>query len=249
MQGLREFGNALVVALISIALMVGALSISLVEFVPEATATPTNVQLPSPLPLTATATLEPTLTPDLALASPTSNIPFTATLTLTPSARCSIPSGWTVIIIQAGDTLESIAARYRSTASVLQTSNCLVTTSLVPGSILYVPSVSTNTPSACTPGASGWTKSYTVKPKDTLYSIGASYYTTTDLMRKVNCRVGDTIYPGETLWVPNVAPRTPSPTPLPGVTITLYPTEPFTETALPFTATNLPFTQSPTATP
>ena len=36
---MRDFGNALVVSLISVGLMLGALSISLVEFVPEATPT------------------------------------------------------------------------------------------------------------------------------------------------------------------------------------------------------------------
>lgn len=35
MQGMRDFGNALIVAMLSIGLMIGALSISLVEFLPE----------------------------------------------------------------------------------------------------------------------------------------------------------------------------------------------------------------------
>ena len=53
MQGMRDLRNALVVALISIGLTVGALSISLVEFVPQAAPTPTNFLFPSPAPLTA----------------------------------------------------------------------------------------------------------------------------------------------------------------------------------------------------
>ena len=71
MQGLRNFGNALVIALISIGLIIGALSISLVEFVPEATATATNVLVSSPAPLTSTSTLPPTLTPTLVVTPPT----------------------------------------------------------------------------------------------------------------------------------------------------------------------------------
>ena len=59
---LREFGDALIVALISVGLMVGALSISLVEFAPQVTATAIDNLLPSPAPLTATLTLPPTLT-------------------------------------------------------------------------------------------------------------------------------------------------------------------------------------------
>ena len=54
---LRGLGNALVVALISIGLMIGALSISLVEFVPQATPTATNSMFLSPAPLTVTPTI------------------------------------------------------------------------------------------------------------------------------------------------------------------------------------------------
>jgi LysM repeat protein len=251
MQGMREFGNALVIALISICLMVGALSISLVESVPEPTATPTNVQLPSPIPLTATPTIEPTFTLDPLLATATPSTAPTSTITLAISSRCQFPSGWVPAVVQAGDTIDSIAVRYRTTAAELQLGNCLATTSVVPGTILYVPSVVPNTSAACTPGAAGWTKSYTVKPKDTLYSIGTNHYTTVELMRKVNCRVGDTIFPGEVLWVPNVASRTPPASPLPGVTVTPYPTEPLTVTVLPFTITvipTLPYTYTPPPT-
>jgi LysM repeat protein len=133
---------------------------------------------------------------------------------------------------------------------------------LVAGSVLYVPPVATNTAKICIPGAAGWVKGYTVKPGDTLYRIAADYYTNVATLRSVNCRAGDLIYNNEILWVPNVATRTPYPTPLPGVTITPYPTEtelPFTITVLPFTATfepsvtPLPFTAtvmpSPTAIP
>ena len=71
MRGVREFGNALVIALISIGLMVGALSISLVEFVPESTPTATDIILPTPEPLTATPTFPPTPTSTIGLESPT----------------------------------------------------------------------------------------------------------------------------------------------------------------------------------
>ena len=152
--------------------------------------------------------------------------------------------------MQVGDTLDSIAARYRISSADLRSANCLFSNSLVPGSKLYVPPVTPNTSVACTAGAVGWVKNYAVKAGENLYRIAIDHYTTLDLMRKVNCRTGDTIFPGDILWVPNVsATRTQNPSPLPGNTVTSYPTDPLTETALPFTATFIPTnTLAPTAT-
>jgi LysM repeat protein len=254
-QGLRGIGNALVVALISIGLMVGSLSISLVEFVPQTTSTAASNLIPSPIPLTATNTLPPTLTPTLGLESPTPTITPTSTITFTPPASCLPPSGWGQIVIQAGDTLDSIAIRYRTNKDELRRANCLLIDSLVAGAILYAPPVATTTPVVCIQGTNGWVKNYTVKPGDTFYGISFSYYTNSDLLKTVNCRVSDQIYAGETLWVPNVVTRTPLPRPatLPASTLTVvvYPTDPLTETALPYTATVLPFTATvmPSNTP
>jgi LysM repeat protein len=248
---LREFGNALVVALISVGLMVGALSISLVEFAPQETATAINNLLPSPAPLTATLTLQPTLTPTLGLESPTPSITPTSTNTAIPPASCLPPSGWGQIIIQAGETLDSIAASYRTSKDELRRANCLIIDDLIAGSILYAPPVATNTPVLCNQGAVGWVRGYMVNPGDTFYAIAANHYTTTGLLKVVNCRTSDLIYVGEILWVPNVATRTPVPrsTPVPGNTITPYPTDLLTETALPFTITVVPTDTSVPATP
>ncbi len=242
MRAGRDFSNALVVALISIGLIVGALSISLVEFVPNAEPTVVSNIPPSPVPLTAT------FIPTFSLESLTPSNTPTSTTTSPPPTNCPIPSGWGQIIIQASDTLASIAARYRITSDELSRANCLFSNTLVPGSIIHVPPVATSTYIACIPGAAGWSKNYVVKPGDNLYRIGIDHYTTLDLMRKVNCRTSDTIYSGEVLWVPNVAAtRTQNPTALPGSTATPYPTDPLTETALPFTATFFP-TNTPVPT-
>jgi LysM repeat protein len=244
MQSLRDLGSALVVALISIGLMVGALSISLVEFVPQVTPTAADNLILSPIPLTATPTLPPTLTPTLGIESPTPSSTSTPTITSTPPASCPPPSGWGQTSIQAGDTLDGIAARYRTSKEELRSANCLLIDSLVAGAVLYVPPVATTTPAVCVQGKNGWTKSYTVKPGDTFFGIGFNYYTNANQLKTVNCRISDQIYAGEMLWVPNVATRTPAPYPtsLPVNTVTPYPTDPLTETALPFTATTLPFT-------
>jgi LysM repeat protein len=250
-SGLRGFGNALVAALISVGLTIGALSISLVEFAPQVTPTAEQGLIPFPAPLTATLTLPPTLTPTIGLESPTLSITPPFTNTAIPPASCQPPSGWRQIIIQAGETLDSIAIHYRASKDELHRANCLLIDNLVAGSVLYVPPVSTTTPAGCSLGASGWVKSYTVKPGDTFYSIAANYYVTVGLLKNVNCRVSDLLHTGEILWAPNVATRTAYPTPLPGSTVTPYPTDPLTETALPFTATILPFTATvlPSNTP
>ena len=241
MQGVRDFGNALVIALISTGLIIGALSISLVEFVPEATPTATNILFSSPAPLTATSTLHPTLTPTLGLESSTPTITPTSINSATPPSSCQPPFGWVnQIDIQPGETLDILAARYRISKDELIRANCLLSNTLVAGTKLYVPPVVANTAVTCSQGAAGWVKGYVVKPGDTIYAIATNHYTTAGLLKSVNCRTSDLIYPGETIWIPNVATRTPYPTSLPGVTVTPNPTDPLTETALPYTATILP---------
>lgn len=255
-QSMRDFGGALVIALLSIGLMVGALSISLVEFVPEAAPTATSVLLPSPIPVTATATLLPTATPfptNTAIPgvdTPTATIAPTNTNVVLQSA-CQHPSGWGQILVQPSDTLDTLAARYRINREDLKRGNCLVSDNLVVNTVLYVPPVATSTTLSCIAGASGWVKTYVVKAGETIYGIATNHSTTASLLKTVNCHPSDIIYVGEVLWVPNVPTRTPTRTPMPGATITVYPTEPLTETALPFTATfpasNTPV--PPTATP
>lgn len=244
-QGFRNFGSALVVAFISVGLMLGALSISLVEFVPEATPTATNILFPSPVPLTATPTLSPTPTSITGLESPTPTI----TTTAIPPISCQPPAGWiNQITVQPGETLDIIAARYRINKDELIRANCLVSNTLVAGSTLYVPPVIVNTSVACNPGAVGWVKSYLVKAGDTFYSVATNHYTTAGLLKSVNCRTSDLLLINETIWVPNVSTRTPYPTPLPGTTVTPYPTDPLTETALPYTGTIIPSNTSIPAT-
>lgn len=258
-RGLRDFGNALMIATLSIGLMVGALSISLVEFVPEAAPTATSVLLPSPLPVTVTPTTPPTLTllPTATFLpgteTPTNTVAPTNTI-VTLSSTCTSPVGWGQIRVQPNDTLDSLAARYRVSRDELKRGNCLVVDNLIVNTVLYVPPVPTSTVAGCTQGASGWIKSYVVKAGDTIYAIATNYSTTSGLMKSVNCRSSDIIYIGELLWVPNGPTRTPFPTLRPGVSATPYPTDQLTETALPYTITvqpsdtPLPLTSTPAPT-
>lgn len=209
MKTVRDIGNALLVAFVSIGLILGALSISLVGFAPDASET------------TSTPTAEATLPP-----------PSTSTATSTSPA--------TATLVSPTDTL---------TQTVLPTN----TESLTPLPTLSTPSktpfpsatAATAVKSTCVKGATGWTFTYSVKAGDTLYNIGYQHYTTLDLMRRVNCRITDTIFIGERLWVPLTATRTPFPS------VTPYPTDPLTVTVLPFTVTYSPIptsTLAPTET-
>jgi LysM repeat protein len=240
---LRELGTALMVAFASVLLILGALSISLVEFIPENTSTPTFVLPASPIPVTATATQE--------LSIPTQT--FTATNTVLAPVSCQPPAGWIPLIVQLNDTLDSLALRYNIDKNLLRNGNCLLSDNLISGTLLYVPPAPTSTIKVCSPGAANWTKSYVVIKGDTIYSIATNHSTTVNLLLKVNCKTSDLIFSGEVLWVPNGPTRTPYPTLLPGVTASPYPTEPLTETALPFTATvipsNTPVPNTPTAIP
>ncbi|MFN3490677.1 MAG: LysM peptidoglycan-binding domain-containing protein, partial [Anaerolineales bacterium] len=203
---------------------------------PEATPSPTSALPASPIPVTATATLLPTSTQDPSAATVT----FTVTNTLSASVACPQPAGWIAYTIQAGDTLESLSSKYRTDVNTLRSNNCLLIDSLIPGTLFYVPPAPTSTVAVCSQGAVGWVKSYIVIRGDTMYSIAANHYTTVGLLQKVNCKNTEFIVAGEILWVPNVATRTPYPTPMPGVTASPYPTDPLTQTALPFTATIFP---------
>lgn len=62
-----------------------------------------------------------------------------------PSVQCGRPAGWITYIVRHGDTLYSIAQRYYTTVALLQNANCLSSTVIRAGKILYVPNVATRT--------------------------------------------------------------------------------------------------------
>ncbi len=254
MQG-RSFGQAFAAALLSIGLMLGALSISLVEYAPQATFTPTFIPLTlAPFTEVSQATVDvpafiaATEVP-LVTNTPTQTVVLIPTETATAPSHCPIPPGWTLTIVQPNETLDTIAARYRVSAQQLLVANCLLAPNLIAGSALYVPPVPTNTAVACRPGMAGWSPSYIVARGDTFYSIALRYGVKYQTLKAVNCRQKDDIYAGEILWVPIIAATNtlpPTLTPAPGDTLIPYPTDPLTSTPLPFTATTAP---SPTPPP
>lgn len=98
---------------------------------------PTATHTPTPTPsLTSTATRTPTAVPTL-----------TPTVTATPEPAiagprvfCIAPFGWRPYVVQAGDTLTSIARATGSNVLDLQVANCLDrTVTIAAGDVIYVP--------------------------------------------------------------------------------------------------------------
>ena len=255
MKALRQMGGGLVIAIISLLLVIGGISLALAEAKPPEQPTPTplppiiatSLELPIATPIIAdTNTIEaPTLTP---IVMPS------ATLAVA-SAVCNAPAGWFQIVVNTNDTLYTIAERYKTTAEILSANNCLNNTIPTVGSILYVPPVPTVTVIPC--GAPfGWIKAHSVQPGENLYRISLLYRTTVPQLQVANCMGGSiTIYTGQLLWVPNVPTSTPGITIVPNFptatsSFTPQPTSTFMVTDSPVpTNTSLPtITSAPTNT-
>lgn len=237
MRSLRQLLSGLLIALASTGIIVGGLSISMAEGKLFGTMVPTFT--PSALPFTPTTGYTPIATDTPPLVPPSE----TATLPPLPT-NCPIPSGWIPVVVQSGDSLASLALAYQVTPELLTQANCLPTTGLIPGAIVYVPPLPTKVIVPCrTP--SGWVK-YIVQPGDTLYRLSLSYGITVQELQRANC-MGSSILlvVGRIIYVPPWAPTPPTPTmmPIPSETPT---STPDTATAT-STSTDTP-TENPTET-
>ena len=272
MSDLNQVLLGALAALLSSAIIIGSLILAFTEGGQSLAMSFTPTSSPSPLPPVDTPKPgEPTFTP-----SPTS-LP-SATPEPIAVYNCPMPKGWLQIEVLPGDTLEGIAAMYATSLARLQVANCLRSSNLIAGTILFVPTLpptptasatatSTPTPtetpeptatrrvkkSTCGP-PSGW-KIYIVQRKDTLYSISRAYYTTVTALKSANCLTSNVIRVGQRLYVPNVSPRppavTPTATPKPKTpTATPHPSDtPTLPSPTPQdTATPVPPTAEPTAT-
>lgn len=254
MQSLRQLGIGVIIAIVSVILVVGGIMLALAESLP-APSTPT--QIPATLPQsfpTPTITASP-IQSETPTATQTVTVLPTDTLLAATTTPCSPPIGWVRIIAGAGDTIYSVAQRYKTTAENLSAANCLLSADLPAGYALYVPPVPTVTVIPCGPPI-GWVRTHIVQRGDTLFRIALSYGTTYPQLQRANCMGSSTIiYAGQRLWVPNVPTRTP----IPGTTtIPDFPTSTNTSLPIPTTVTpssTLPPTEtftvtpSPTATP
>lgn len=253
MKALRQLGGGFFIAVISILLVIGGISLSLAE-----TSAPALPPTPSPLPTTfAVEFASPLPSFTLPPALPTDTLVSFPTATLAQAVSCAIPAGWIPITVGANDTLYAIAERYKTTAENLDRSNCLNNLPPAPGTVLYVPPVPTVTVIPCGPPA-GWIKAHIVQPGENLYRISLLYRTTVAQLQSANCMGASTIiHAGQALWVPNVPTSTPAVTATATVTTTPVPaTATHTFTITPdfgtptLTATNTPApTYTPSTTP
>ncbi len=228
MQTVRQLAGSILLAFFSVLLVVGGISLALAEsYVPAATPTASQTYTPffvfhtptSTFPLAVTASLPPTLTETLP----------------PPPTSCPPPAGWIAVKVQPLDTLSSLALQYKTTPELLKQSNCLFSSDLTPGTLLYVPPVATPTRVACGPPP-GWVQ-YTVQSGNTLFSLSQAFGVSVSQLQQANCMPYSqtSIQAGQRIWVPNVATRTPTLTPI----SIIFPT-------LTWTASPLP---SPTLTP
>jgi LysM repeat protein len=229
MKSLRQLGGGVVIAIISVVLVIGGISLALAETLPpQATPTPipptislnfpTATFTPS-LAFPATATTMATLTATLPV-TPTETTTIFATNTLFVQASCNKPAGWIPVTVGTSDTVYSLAQRYKTTPENLGTANCLSSYDVPIGFVIYVPPVPTVTVIPCGPPA-GYVRRYVVQRGDTLSSIGRLYGITYTTLQRANCMGSSTtIYAGQLLWVPNIPPRYPTlpPTAVPPTT-------------------------------
>jgi LysM repeat protein len=244
MQTLRQLGVGVIVAVFSVILVVGGIFLSLAETLPPP-ATPTQIPptFPQSFPTPTATTFS--LTPITDVQTPTETASPTLIAIVVSPTLCTPPSGWIQVTTGAGDTVYTLAQRYKTTAENLNAANCLTSAELPAGFALYVPPVPTVTVIPCGPPF-GWVKTHIVQPGDNLFRIALSYGITYPQLQRANCMGSSTIiYAGQRLWVPNIPTRTP----VPGVTdIPDFPTE----TSLPPTTIVPPTdtaTELPTATP
>lgn len=254
MQSLRQLGIGVIIAIVSVILVVGGIMLALAESLP-APSTPTQIPATLPQSFPTPTIIASPIQSETPTATQTATALPTDTLLAATTTPCSPPIGWVRIIAGAGDTIYSVAQRYKTTAENLSAANCLLSADLPAGYALYVPPVPTVTVIPCGPPI-GWVRTHIVQRGDTLFRIALSYGTTYPQLQRANCMGSSTIiYAGQRLWVPNVPTRTP----IPGTTtIPDFPTSTNTSLPIPTTVTpssTLPPTEtftvtpSPTATP
>lgn len=255
MQSLRQAFSGLLLALASCFIILGGFLLAFAEggmTMPASLISPTALPVvpvfPSPAAPTPPIPLVPTGVPSpTPVPSPTS--------TIIPPSSCPPPPNWIPYTIYPGDSLESLAQRFYTTAKALQQGNCLYSQSLIAGYVLYVPPVPVS-PTACMPPA-GWVK-YVVQPGDNLYRIGLSYGMSAADLQRANCLPSpNLIFAGNTIYVPNIPTLTPvfSPTPvlpptLPATFTPAIPTDtPLSIILLPTDTATSTVTATPTESP
>jgi len=226
MKSIRQLFFGLLSAIATSLLVLGAGTLAFVE---------EEVNL-SPLSALATKTPLATYTTAPGLPTQTPAIPPTPTATWVKFIQCNVPHGWQPYEVKPGDTLEAVAERFSITAEMIYQKNCLQSSSLPPGTILYLPAptpTATLTPVVLTPTITptptttptpylqetlcgppaGWVV-YVVRSGDTLYRLSVMLGVSQNALMEANCLTNPYLYAGQRLYVPFIpaAPATPTPT-------------------------------------
>lgn len=199
---------------------------SVPSFVPQANTTPTTV-VQFVVPTATTAGIGPVVP---------------------PITNCSIPTGWQAYTIRAGDTLNVLAASVGSTASVIQSANCLTNADAIyvdqliylPSLPAFIPTIQATVPTSTCAVPTDW-QAYSVAGGDTLGIIAVTIGSTIVELQNANCLSNpDAIYVGQILYLPR----------LPAVGSTPVPTSVIAQTPVPIVTSTLPvFTQLLRITP
>ena len=126
------------------------------------------------------------------------------TNTLSVGQLLKIPSSLlpeTTYIVQRGDSLYSIAAKYNTTVEELKRINGLTTNILSIGQVLKLPSNESAESPSVDEGIS-----YTVKKGDSLYSIAKKYNVTIDEIKELNNLTSNLLSIGQVLLIPSSTP-------------------------------------------
>jgi LysM repeat protein len=259
MNHLRQVLFGSLAALLSVSIVLGSFSLALTEGVERVALLPSPVPTETELttdPMVAPMTLPPTpatipsithtvsiqnietLTPTL---TPTRTPMPSITDTTTPQTNCTAPGGWVTLLVQPGDTLKSLAEKYNSTEQALMDGNCLIVDTLIPGTLLFVPSLPPTAPIAPCGAPAGWIR-YTVQTGDTLFRLSRELGVSVAQLQSANCLGSSTlIRAGQALYVPFLPSRPVSPSSTP----TQVPASP---TSVPASPTVIPETPTITLT-
>jgi LysM repeat protein len=265
MKFLKSGFMGLMAAFFTSLLVVGAITLAMTE----------GMTLPAPITPEPqpTGSIE-TLFPEFSSTRRPTSLPRLVEATNLPVlSTCPIVPDWEPYTVLNGDTLNSLATIRTVPREELMEKNCLVGTSLIVGSRLFLPPLSsTETPLLPAPSTAptrcgplrGWTR-YTIQPGDTLFRLSTVYAISVPELQQANCLGwSTTIRTGDVIYIPNVTPRYTTtatslstathvpPTITPSGTSTLPsvlpPTRTFTATLRPTSTATSTATSSPTAT-
>lgn len=103
-------------------------------------------------------------------------------------------------VVQPGDTLAKIAARYQTTVSAIVAANGIYNPNYIYyGQSLIIPPPGTE---SAPPPVTAPSVYYVVRPGDTLSEIAVKYNSTVDVIKRANGLVTSVIYPNQGLRVP-----------------------------------------------